>query len=173
MKSIVTWKHTLFLSCLICLIFTGIDWLHLFLFGTKFTYLINYLSPTSTADFIFYELVFAGLSFLVGLLANFDTKDVVVAGIIGPFLFLGINGLIIHFLLVQNPAYASNLILHWQAIYGTAPDWSALLPLNLQTFWMLYAQSLLLFFILAFPLILVCCFSGHVIRVMSGWNRPS
>ncbi|MFX1476257.1 MAG: hypothetical protein ACFFCO_12390 [Promethearchaeota archaeon] len=168
----VTWKYALGFAMLLALIYIGVDWLHFLFLGTKFTYLINYLSPTAASDFWFYIALFAGVSFMVGLLMNFETKDVVIAGILGPFIFLGLNGLIIHIILLQNPTYAIYLIPQWQDVYGVTPDWYAIQPELIFSFWILYANSLWLFFVLAFPFILVCCFSGHVIRVMSGWHHP-
>ncbi len=172
MKTPITWKYTITFTVLLALLYIGLDWLHLFFYGTKFTYLINYLSPTAASDFWFYIGMFAGISFLVGLLMNFETKDVVVSGIFAPFLFLALNGLVIHVLLIQNPAYATSLIPQWQDIYGISPNWSAILPELILGFWIIYGTSLWVFFVLAFPFILVCTFSGHVIRVMSGWNHP-
>jgi hypothetical protein len=170
----VVWKHTLFISGVLCLAFLGLDWLHFFVFGTKFTYIINRLSPTVVSDFFFYLLAFAGMGFLIGLVINFETKDVVIAGFLGPVLFLIVNGFIIQLLLVQNPAYASTLIPDWQLYWGTSPDWAFLLSsgATLQAFWLLYLQGLLVFLVLCFPFILAATFSGHAIRVMSGWNFP-
>jgi hypothetical protein len=168
----ITWKHALGFAFVLALVYLGVDWLHFLVFGTKFTYLINPLSPTADLDFWFYIAVFAGVSFLVGLLMNFETKDVVIAGMLGPFIFLGLNGLIIHFLLLQNPTYALYLVPDIQYIYGINPDWPAILPELTFSYWIMYVNSLWLFFVLAFPFILVCCFSGHVVRIMSGWHHP-
>jgi hypothetical protein len=170
----VVWRHTLFISGITCLAFLGLDWLHFFILGTKFTYLINPISPTAVIDFFFYLFAFAGLGFLIGLLVNFETKDVVVAGFLGPMFFLIANGFILHLLLMQNPAYATMVIPHWQLLWGTNPDWAFLLQSGaiLQSFWLLYLQSFILFLVLAFPFTLAASFSGHAIRVMSGWNFP-
>jgi hypothetical protein len=173
-KPRVVWRHTLFISSITCLAFIGLDWLHFFILRTKFTYIINPLSPTGVFDFFFYLFAFAGLGFLIGLIVNFETKDVVIAGFLGPLLFLIINGFIIHLLLIQNPAYATMLVPNWDWFWGTSPDWAFLFQSGaiLQAFWLLYLQSFMLFFVLAFPFILAASFSGHVIRVMSGWNFP-
>ena len=168
----VTWRHTFYIAGLMCLAFIGIDWLHFFVFGTKFTYLLNPGSPTAAIDFVFYILVFAGMAFLVGCLVSFGTKDVVVAGILGPLLFLIVNGFILYGLLLLNPAYGSQLIPHWHWIYGSFPNWNAILPEVIIGFVMLYLQSFLIFFILAFPFILAASFSGHAIRETMGWNFP-
>ena len=172
MRHPITWKHTLLFAIILALVYVGVDWLHLIVFGTKFTYLVSYMSATAASDFWFYVALFAGVSFLVGLLMNFETKDALIAGILGPVIFLLLNGLIIHALLLQNPAYATSLIPQWQDIYGVSPDWYAILPETTLGFWILYGNSLTFFFVIAFPFILVCTFSGHVIRVMGGWNRP-
>ena len=173
-KPRVVWRHTLLLSGITCLAFIGLDWLHFFVLRTKFTYIINPISPTSVIDFFFYLFAFAGLGFLIGLVINFETKDVVIAGLLGPMLFLIINGFIIQLLLFQNPAYATMLIPNWEWFWGTTPDWAFLLQSGaiLQAFWLLYLQSFILFFVLAFPFTLAASFSGHAIRVMSGWNFP-
>jgi hypothetical protein len=163
----IMWKHTLFISGIMCLAFIGIDWVHFFLLGTKFTYFINPASPTGVLDFFFYLFTFAGMGFLIGLLVEFETKDVVMAGILGPLLFLFVNGFILHILLVQNPAYATMLIPDWAILYGTSPDWIALLPNVIQSFWLLYLQGYILFFVLGFPFILAASFSGHAIHVLS------
>jgi hypothetical protein len=152
--------------------FIGIDFLHFIVFGTKFTYLLNPASPSSAIDFFFYLLTFAGMGFLVGFLVNFETKDVVIAGILGPYWFLVINGFILHILLLLNPAYANQLIPHWQWTWGVTPDWLAILDQTMFTFWMLYLQSFLLFTVLALPFILASSFTGHAIREMMHWNFP-
>ncbi len=169
-KPKVSWGHTIFIALLMCLAFLGIDWLHFFIFGTKFTYIINPISPTSVLDFFLYLFVFGGMAFLIGFLISFETKDVVVAGFMGPFLFLTLNYFILLGLLYQNPAYGSMLIPHWQWIWGVYPDWLAILPDVIVAFSMLYAQSLLLFLVLALPFILSTSFTGHAIREMMGWN---
>ncbi len=168
----VVWRHTMFIAGLMCLAFIAIDWVHFFVFGTKFTYLINPSSPTAIFDFFFYLFVFAGMAFLIGFLVSFETKDVVVAGLLGPFLFLIVNGFIIYFLLLQNPAFGSMLIPHWQWIWGVDPNWTAILPQVVQAFWLLYLQGFLLFLVLALPFILTLSFTGHAIREMMGWNFP-
>jgi hypothetical protein len=150
--------------------FIGIDWLHFFIFGTKFTYLINPLSQTSAIDFFFYLFVFAGMAFLIGFLITFETKEVVVAGFLGPFLFLIVNFFILLGLLFMNPAYATSLIPGWQYIWGMNPIWAVVFPEVLIGFTLLYLQSLLLFLVLATPFILVLSFSGHAIRQMMGWG---
>ena len=171
-KPRVRWRHTFFIAILMCLAFIVIDWIHFFIFGTKFTYIINPISPTSAIDFFFYLFMFGGMAFLVGFLVNFETKDVVVAGFMGPFLFLIINYVILLGLLYLNPAYGSMLIPHWQWIWGVDPNWNAILPDVNVAFSILYAQSLLLFLVLATPFILVAAFSGHAIREVMGWNFP-
>ncbi|MFX1564052.1 MAG: hypothetical protein ACFFDP_12175 [Promethearchaeota archaeon] len=163
----MVWKHTLYISGLMCLTFIGIDWVHFFFLGTKFTYFINPASPTGVMDFFFYLFTFAGMGFLIGILVEFETRDVVTAGILGPLLFLFVNGFIIHLLLILNPAYATMLIPDWVILYGATPDWFALLPSTLQTFWLLYLQGFILFFVLGFPFILAASFSGHAIRMLS------
>ncbi len=171
-KPKVVWRHTFFIASIMCLAFIGIDWIHFFIFGTKFTYIINPISPTAIIDFFFYLIVFAGMAFLIGFLVNFETKDVVVAGILGPFLFLFVNFFILLGLLYLNPAYGTMLIPHWQWIWGVSPDWVALLPDVIMAVSLLYAQSLLLFLVLALPFILALSFTGHAIREMMGWNFP-
>ncbi len=168
----VVWRHTLGISLLTCITFIAIDWLHFFIFGTKYTYIINPSSPTAAMDFFFYLFTFAGLSFIIGLIVNFETKDIVIAGFLGPLFFVILNGFILHFLLLQNPAYATTLIPHWQWLWGVSPDWYALLPEILVSYWIMHLTGLVMFFVLAFPFILATSFSGHVIRVMMGWNFP-
>jgi hypothetical protein len=152
--------------------FLGIDLLHFILFGTKFTYLLNPASPTHVFDFFFYLITFAGMGFLIGFLVNFETKDVVIAGVLGPYWFLVLNGVILYILLLLNPAYANQLIPHWQWIWGVSPNWSAILPETIVAFGMLYGQSFILFTVLALPFTLASSFTGHAIRVMMGWNFP-
>lgn len=168
----VVWRHTFYIAGLMCLAFIGIDWLHFFLFGTKYTYLLNPASPTAALDFLFYLLVFAGMAFLIGFFVNFETKDVVVAGILGPFLFLIVNGFVLYGLLYLNPAFGSMLIPGWQSIWGPYPDWFMILPEVLVAFALLYLQSFVLFLVLALPFILAMSFTGHAIRETMGWNFP-
>ncbi|MFX0168635.1 MAG: hypothetical protein ACFE89_04665 [Candidatus Hodarchaeota archaeon] len=168
----IVWRHTFSIAVLMLVAFIAIDGLHFFIFGTKFTYLLNPASATAVIDFFFYLLTFAGMAFLVGFLVNFETKDVVIAGVLGPYLFLVVNGVILHILLMLNPAYATTLIPHWQWTWGPTPDWFAILDQILITYWMLYLQSFLLFTVLALPFILATSFTGHAIRVMMGWNFP-
>lgn len=156
----------LFISGLMCLAFLCLDWIHFFFLGTKYTYFLNPASPTGTFDFFFYLFAFAGMGFLIGLIVEFETKDIIVAGILGPLFFLFVNSFILHILLLQNPAYATILIPDWVLIYGSNPDWIALLPSTLQSFWLLYLQGYILFFVLAFPFILASTFSGHGIRTL-------
>ncbi len=169
-KPRVRWRHTLVIAGIMCIAFIGIDWLHFFIFATKFTYLINPLSPTAALDFFIYLFVFGGMAFLVGFLANFETKDVIVAGFLGPFLFLIFNYFIILGLLFVNPAYGSTLIPGWQWIWGFNPDWASILPEVFVGFTLLYLQSFILFLVLATPFILVLSFTGHALRQMMGWN---
>lgn len=169
----VVWKHTFFIAILMCLAFIGIDWIHFFIFGTKFTYIINPMSPTNVFDFFFYLFVFAGMGFLIGLIVNFETKDVVVAGFLGPFIFLAVNFFILFVILHIYPPYGAQLIPHHQWIWGIFPDWLVIFPEVIQHFVLMYLLwGFLMFFILAFPFILAFSFSGHTIRVMMGWNWP-
>jgi hypothetical protein len=172
-KPRVRWRFTLMIAGLMCLAFIGIDWFHFFLFGTKFTYLINPLSATAALDFFIYLFVFGGMAFLIGFLVSFETKDVVVAGFLGPFLFLIMNYFIILGLLYVNPAYTTSLIPGWQWIWGFNPNWVAVLQDVIVGFTLLYLQSLILFLVLATPFILVLSFTGHAIRQMLGWNFPN
>lgn len=171
-KPKVVWRHIIVISGLMCLALIGIDWLHFFFFGTKFTYLINPYSATAALDFFFYLFSFAGMAFLIGFLVSFETKDVVVAGFLGPFLFLIVNYFILYALLLLNPAYGSTLIPHYEWIWGIYPDWVSILQEVAVGFSLLYAQSFLLFLVLATPFILVMSFTGHAIRQMMGWNFP-
>ena len=168
----VVWRHTLYITVLMLFAFLGIDLLHFILYGTKFTYLLNPASPTSAIDFFFYLITFAGMGFLVGFLVNFETKDVVIAGVLGPYWFLIVNGFILQLLLLLNPAYANQLIPHWQWIWGVTPNWWAILNETTIAFLILYLQSFILFTVLALPFILASSFSGHAIREMMGWNFP-
>lgn len=170
-KPNVVWRDTFLISGIICLTLIGIDWLHFFIFGTKFTYLINPLSPTAALDFFFYLFVFAGMAFLIGFVVRrFETKDVVVAGFLGPFIFLIVNYFILVGLLNLNPAYGVQLIPHWQWIWGTNPNWVAIYPEVFVGFSILYAQGFLLFLVLATPFILVMSFTGHALRQMFAWG---
>ena len=159
------------MAWLMCLAFLGIDWLHFFLMGTKFTYLMNPASPTAASDFIFYLLAFVGMGFLIGLLVNFETKDVVAATQLGPLFFLAVNGVIVHFLIIQNPAYAASIIPHFNLIYGNSNLYEVL-PLIIRDFWIIYAHGILLFELFCIPFTLASTFTGHTIRVMLGWNWP-
>jgi len=168
----VTWKHTLGMAWLMCLAFLGIDWIHFFLVGTKFTYLMNPLSPTAASDFLFYLLSFVGMGFLMGLLVNFETKDVVAATQIGPLFFLAVNGVILHILIIQNPAYAAFIIPNFNYVYGSVNLYE-FLPMILLDFWIIYAHGILLFELICIPFLLTSSFTGHLIRVMLGWNWPA
>ncbi len=166
----VRWRHILTIAGIMCLGFIGIDWLHFFLFGTKFTYLINPLSPTAAIDFFFYLFVFAGMAFFIGFFVTFETKEVVIAGFLGPFLFLFFNYFIILGILFINPAYATTLIPGWQWIWGMDPNWVAVFNEVLVSFTLFYLQSLFLFLVMATPFILVLSFTGNAFRQMMGWS---
>ncbi|MFX1509294.1 MAG: hypothetical protein ACFFBR_03215 [Promethearchaeota archaeon] len=150
----------------------GIDWLHLAIFGTKFTYILNPASPTAFFDLFFYLFIFAGLAFLVGFIFTFEAKDVVVAGFIGPFLFLLVNYFIIIALLHQNPAYGSSLVHHWQWYWGVYPDWLKILPEVQTVFTILYSDGIFFFLLLASPFILAASFTGYAAREMMRWKLP-
>ena len=168
----VVWRNALIISGVICLVYLGIDWVHFAIFGTKFTYILNPASPTAFFDLVFYLFVFAGLAFLVGFLFSFEAKDVVVAGFLGPFLFLIINYFVILGLIFLNPAYALMLVHHWQWYWGVYPDWPAILPEVIVVFTTLYSDGLFLFLLLATPFILAASFTGHSLREMMSWNLP-
>jgi len=114
-------------------------------------------------------LVF-GMAFLIGFFVTFETKDVVIAGFLGPFLFLFFNYFIILGILFINPAYTTTLIPGWQWIWGMNPNWAAVFNEVLVSFTLLYLQSLFLFLVMATPFILVLSFTGNAFRQMMGWS---
>ena len=95
-----------------------------------------------------------------------------IAGVLGPYWFLIVNGFIIQILLILNTAYANQLIPGWQELWGANPNWVVILPETMSAFWLLYPQSFILFTVLALPFILASSFTGHAIREMMGWNFP-
>jgi hypothetical protein len=170
LKTNVEWSRALLISSILCLVYLGIDLFHFFIFGTKFTYIFNSASPTASIDFLFYIFFFGGAAIIVAFLMKCETRDIVAAGFIGPFLFLIVNYFIILWLLFLNPAYGSTLIYHWQWYWGVYPDWSVILPEVLVTFSAFYVDGLFLFLLFYTPFILAASFFGHAFGEIKSWD---